>query len=157
MGSSISQIFGRMDAFTKGEVQALACKSSHLSGLVLVGLCLRHKLPFSELSAVFPNFDLTWIEDQLSQVMADPTVSRWYFENIDRFDADFVGILGLQPGKFPPLRSGNPVSAGVQSGDAKLAIPSMPVAPRPLIGWFRKKGQGDGPARLETMPASAHP
>lgn len=146
-----------MDASIKGDVQSLACKSSHLSGLVLVGLCLRHKLPFSELSAVFPDFDLPWIEDQLSQVMADPAISRWYFENIDRFDADFVAILGLEPSGLRLTRRENPVSARAQPDDGKLALPCMPVAQRPLIGWFRKRGHGGGPLRLETMPASARP
>lgn len=103
-------------------------KPSQLSGLVVAGLCLRHKLPFAELGAVFPDFDLPWIENQLSQVMADPATSRWYFENLDRYDADFLGILGLEPSGLRPPSRGNSVSARVESGDRKLAIPCMPVA-----------------------------
>ena len=137
MNYSISRFFGKRDAFKTGGIQPLPGKPSQLSGLVVAGLCLRHKLPFAELGAVFPDFDLPLIEDQLSQVMADPATSRRYFENLDRFDADFVGILGLEPSGLRPPGRGNSVSARVESGDRKLAIPCMPVAQRPLLGWLR--------------------
>lgn len=137
MDHSISRFFGKLDAFKAAAIQPLPGKSSHLSGLVLVGLCLRHQLPFAELSAVFPDFDLPWIEDQLAKVMADPAISRWYFEKLDRFDADFVGLLGLEPSGLRPPGPGGSVSARVESGEGKLAIPCMPVAQRPLPGWFR--------------------
>lgn len=141
----------------KGEIQSLTCRSNHLSGLVLVGLCLRHKLPLSELNAVFPDFNLSWIESQLSQVMEDPAISRWYFENIDRFDKAFVGILTFDSSHPTSILSGDPAFLSTMSNDGRLAVPAMPVARRPIIDWLREKGHRGAAAGLDSIPASAHP
>lgn len=154
MFSSTVKVFGRFRASTEGRGEALSCMASQLPGLVLVGLCLRHKFPLTELNAIFPDFNMSWIESQLSHVMSDPTISRWYFENIDRFDQVFVGILGVEAPSMLRPEPVSPVSFRDQSPDCRVEIPSMPVARSPLTGWFRNDDHGAERPRLSAMPSS---
>lgn len=157
MFSSTVKVFGKFRASTEGRGEALSFMASQLPGLVLAGLCLRHKVPLSELSAIFPDFNLSWIESQLSQVMEDPTISRWYFGSIDRFDEYFVATLGEEANNMVSPAALRPIPFRDQSGDCKLELPNMPVARGPLIGWLCKDDRGAKRPRLTTMPSNARP
>lgn len=137
MHHSVTETLGNGDG-PLSRVQALASMANQLPGLVLVGLCLRHKLPLSDLRAILPDLDLPWVQSQLSRVMTDPSISRWYFENIDRFDDLFLRSLEGATGKTV-LGSQN--SQGIDSAggsDRRFAVPCMPVVKRSLDHWFRR-------------------
>lgn len=153
MINAISDLFSRRGARKKSEVDSLSSGSKILAESVLFGLCLRYNLPLSAFISSMPDIDLSLIRKNLSEIMLDPAASRLYFDQIDRFDAGLISNLGLSQREVTSHITEKPCVPGSGVGD-RLAVPSMPVAARPLSNRFRAEASKATAMQLGSMPAS---
>ena len=104
-----------------------------LPRLVLAGLCMRYHMPTQRIVALFPGFDLTWIHGRLIETMENPTLSQWYFTNLERFDSRFRRVMNYTPGRYCRFLSIESAARPTVAADAPLSIPTMPVSRGPNL------------------------
>lgn len=110
----------------------------HLPELVLAGLCMRYHMPTRKIVALFPGYDLAWIQGRLIETMENPALSQWYFTNMERFDSRFRRVMGHTLGQYQRFMSSESTPRPAIAAGSPLGIPAMPVSCRPglLPGAF---------------------
>lgn len=111
--------------------ESVACLD--LPELVLAGLCMRYHMPTQRIVALFPGCDLTWIHGRLIETMDNPTLSQWYFANLERFDSRFRRMTNYTPGRYARSMSIESAARPTVAAGAPLSIPAMPVSCRPNL------------------------
>jgi len=99
-----------------------------LPKLVLAGLCMRYHMPTQRIVALFPGSDLSWIQGRLIETMDNPTLSQWYFSNLERFDSRFRRMMNHNPVRYGRSMSIESAARPTVAAGVPLWIPAMPVS-----------------------------